>query len=199
MNQNERIKLFEETTALLTGHFILTSGLHAKNYVAKRRLYTRPLKVGALCLEIAEHFMDADVEAVASPAVGGVALSQWVAYHLTRLLGRDIIADFCEKVEVPGGTTKAFGFSEGCGEFLADKRVLVVDDVLTTGGSLDGARQAVVNAKGNVIGAGVLWLRTEGKTEMDIPFFPLITKAFPAWAPKDCQLCAENVPFTKLK
>ena len=195
MDQEGRIGLFEQTTALLSGHFILTSGLHAQNYVAKRRLYTHPFKVSSLCREIAERFKDEGVEAVVSPAVGGVALSQWVAYHLTELTGRFVFAVFAEKV----GDKKEFSFSEGCGDFLVGKRVLVVDDVLTSGGSIDAVRKAVTDAGGIVIGVGVLWLRGEGKVEMDVPFFALITKTFPAWKPEDCPLCAKNIPFTKLK
>jgi len=195
MNETERIKLFEEATALLSGHFLLASGLHADKYVAKRRLYVYPLKVKRLCQEIAEYFKDSNVEAVVSPAVGGVALSQWVAFSLAELTGREVLAVFAEKV----GDKKEFGFSEGCGDFLADKRTLIVDDVLTTGGSIDAVRKAVTEARGVVIAVGILWLRAKEKAEMDVPFFSLIVKAFPAWKPGECPLCVQNIPFNQLK
>ena len=196
MNETKRIELFEQTTALLSGHFVLASGLHADKYVAKRRFYTHPLKVSRLCREIAERFKDDNVEAVVSPAVGGVALSQWVVYHLTELTGREVLAVFAEKV---GESKKEFGFSEGCGDFLAGKRVLITDDILTTGGSIDAVRKAATDAGGVVIGVGILWLRAKEKVEMDIPFFALINKTFPVWTPAECPLCARNVPLDKLK
>lgn len=197
MNEEERIKRFEDTTALLSGHFILSSGLHADKYIAKRRLYTSPLKVSDLCREIALAFKDAKAEAVVSPAVGGVALSQWVAYHLTVQSGysRHILAVFAEKI---GHDQKEFGFSERCGEFLAGKRVLVVDDILTTGGSIEAVIGAVKNSGGIIMGAGVLWLRGE-EPDLGIPFSALIRKTFPTWRPDECPLCARNVPFDKLK
>ncbi|MFH1780550.1 MAG: phosphoribosyltransferase family protein [Candidatus Nealsonbacteria bacterium] len=194
MNQEARIMIFKETTALLSGHFSLTSGLHTPNYVAKRRLYTRPLKVSGLCYEVAEHFKHDNVEVVVSPAVGGVALSQWVAAHLTDLTGREVLAVFADKV----GDKKEFTFSEGCGEFLVGKRVLVVDDVLTTGGSIEAVYKVVQDVGGILMGASVLWLR--GKMEIiDVPFFALITKNFPTFKPEECPLCANHIPFDKLK
>ena len=194
MNESERIALFEQTSALLSGHFLLTSGLHADKYIAKRRLYTHPLKVSALCREIAERFQYQEVEAVVSPAVGGVALSQWVAAHLTELTDCEVLAVFAEKI---GDDKKDFGFSEGCGEFLAGKRVLIVDDILTTGGSIDAVRNAVTSAGGTVMGASVLWLRSAVK--IDIPFFALIEKTFPTLVSAVCPQCVQSTPFDKLK
>lgn len=197
MNEAERIKRFEDTTALLSGHFVLSSGLHADKYIAKRRLYTSPEKVSDLCRETAFIFKDAKAEVVVSPAVGGVALSQWVAYHLTLQSGysRNILAVFAEKT---GHDQKEFGFSEGCGEFIANKRVLVVDDILTTGGSIEAVIRAVKGLGGVAIGAGVLWLRGD-EPNLDIPFSALIKKTFPVWKPEDCPLCMRDVPFNKLK
>lgn len=196
MNEAERIGLFEQTTALLSGHFRLTSGLHADKCVAKRRLYTHPLKVSRLCQKIAERFENDNVEVVVSPAVGGVALSQWVAYHLTELAGREVLAVFAEKV---GESKKEFGFLEGCGDFLVGKRVLITDDILTTGGSIDAVRKAVTDRGGIVIGVGILWSRAKEKVEMDIPFFALVSKTLPVWTPEECPLCVQNIPLEKLK
>lgn len=195
MDQEGRIGLFEQTTALLSGHFVLTSGRHADRYVAKRRLYSSPFRVNKLCFEIANHSYNEEAEAVVSPAVGGVALSQWVAFHLSDLLDREIPAVFVEKDEKNPGE---FKFSEGCGDFITGKRVLLVDDVLTTGGSIEAARRAIVKAGGTVIAVSVLWQRCEN-IELDVPFYALIHKVFPTWAPEECPLCAKGVPFNKLK
>ncbi|MDO8663792.1 MAG: phosphoribosyltransferase family protein, partial [Candidatus Wildermuthbacteria bacterium] len=196
MNEIERIERFERTTALLDGHFLLTSGLHAIKYIAKRRLYTHPLLVSELCREIAEHFQGDNIEAVVSPAVGGVALSQWVATHLTGLSGRTVLSVFAEKI----GDSKVFGFSEGCGEFLTGQRVLIVDDILTTGGSIEAVIKAVMDAGGIPIGVAVLWLRSE-EPSLGLPFFALIGKKFSNYkpGPETCPGCAKNIPFYRLK
>ncbi|OGZ20409.1 MAG: hypothetical protein A2654_00525 [Candidatus Nealsonbacteria bacterium RIFCSPHIGHO2_01_FULL_43_31] len=193
MNQEERIELFRQTTAFLSGHFLLHSGLHADKYVAKRRLYSSPRKVKELCLEITKHFRDLEVQAVASPAVGGVALSQWVGIHFADLLGREVPAVFVEKDE---DNPREFKFSEGCGDFIVGKKTLLVDDVLTTGGSIEAARRAIIKAGGTVIAVAVLWQRCE-KIELDVPFYALIHKVFPSWAPPECPLCAKNIPLIK--
>jgi orotate phosphoribosyltransferase len=176
--------LFRSTGAILKGHFQLTSGRHSDTYVEKFRLLENPSHTEILCGLIAEHFRSHDVNVVAGPTTGGIIIS----YEVARLLGvRGIFAESTDS-----GRAFGRGFVIEPGE-----RVLVVDDILTTGGSIRDVLDAVRAAGGEPIGVGVLLDRTGGQVDFGVPFFACLPLVVPSYEPDACPKCAEGVPLTK--
>ncbi len=176
-------RLLEERGAILRGHFQLASGRHGDTYVEKFRILQWPDLTGPMCERIATHFRG-QATLVAGPTAGGVVL----AYETARHLGlRSIIA---EKVEDGPGREFRRGFQLGPGD-----RVLVVDDVLTTGGSVRDVMAAVRARGAEVAGVGVLVDRSGGQVDFGVPFFACLTLDMASWAPAECRLCKEGAPL----
>ncbi|MDO8470868.1 MAG: phosphoribosyltransferase family protein [bacterium] len=194
MDQDEVLRILREVGAVLNGHFVLTSGKHSEVYVNKDALYPYTGKTGRLCEMIAKHFEQDGVQTVIGPAMGGVILSQWTAYHLDWILGRDVSAVYAEKV----GNGDAFTISRGYDELIPGRKVLVVEDVLTTGGSAKKVVEVVRQLGGNVVGVGVLCNRG-GVTFHDVgdvpKLFALCTITLNTWAREECPLCSQGVPI----
>ncbi|MGI8926628.1 MAG: orotate phosphoribosyltransferase [Tepidiformaceae bacterium] len=167
--------------ALLSGHFRLASGRHAGTYIEKFRILQWPDLAGALCGQIAHEFRG-QADLVAGPTTGGVILSYETARHLGL---RSVIAERAES-----GSSREFkrGFQVGPGE-----RVLVVDDVLTTGGSIRDVMAAVHACGADVAGVGVLIDRSGGTVSFGVPFFACLTVDVASWAAAECPLCAEGM------
>ncbi len=167
--------------AVLRGHFQLASGRHADTYVEKFRILQWPDLTGELCGRIAEHFRGT-ANVVAGPTTGGVIL----AYETARHLG--VYSIIAEKAEA--GTAREFrrGFEVGPGD-----TVLVVDDVLTTGGSIREVIAAVKARGATVAGVGVLVDRAGGSVDFGVPFFACLSIAVASWAPEACHLCKEGI------
>lgn len=184
---NEAERLLREAGALLEGHFQLSSGKHSPRYVEKFRLLERPPQTEALCRMIADWASaSGGPDLVAGPTTGGIIIS----YEVARFLGLRSI--FAEKNE-DGSPGRSFlrGF-----EIRPGERVLVVDDVLTTGGSVRDVLEAVRARGGEVIGVAVLVDRSAGRVEFGAPFFACLELDLPTYAPADCPLCREGVPLT---
>lgn len=183
--------IFRKAGALLEGHFLLTSGLHSPAYWEKFRLLEHPDLTVKLCRLISRHFKDSGVQAVAGPTVGGII----IAFEVARQLGvRSLYAER-EDTALPGkGTARVFrrGFTLAAGE-----RVLVVDDVLTTGGSLREVIDAVTRLGGEVIGVAVLVDRSGKEPDLGVPLFSCHLASLATYAPEKCPLCASGVPLVK--
>jgi orotate phosphoribosyltransferase len=176
LKQEDILKIFKDTEALLEGHFILSSGLHSGSYFQCAKVFQYPWHAETLCRDIAEHFQDAGIDVVVSPAVGGIVFGQETA----RLLG--VRAIFAERVE--GAMTLRRGFAITPGE-----RVLLAEDVTTTGGSVKEVMQAVRNAGGEVIAVTAVVDRSGGKAEFVVPYFSLFQMEVTNYDPDDCPLC----------
>jgi len=178
----EAERLLRDSGAILDGHFQLTSGRHSSMYVEKFRLLEQPVQTEALCRMIAEWAQQLDAQLVAGPTTGGIIIS----YEVARLLGvRGIFAEAAD-----GGRAFGRGF-----EISAGERVLVVDDVLTTGGSVRDVLDAVRATGGEVAGVAVLIDRTGGKADFGVPFFTCLTLDLESYEPGDCPLCSDGVPL----
>lgn len=181
---DEIVTMFKESGALLEGHFVLTSGLHSPIYWEKFKVLQYPYYTEKLCGLIARHYSGKGAELVVGPTTGGVIL----AYEVARQMG--LRGFFAEKE----GSERVFrrGFSIKPGE-----RVLIVDDILTTGGSIMEVVKAVQKLGGVIVGLGVLVDRTEKGLATNIPFFSCLRSATPVYDPADCPLCRDGIPLTR--
>ncbi len=166
---------------LMEGHFVLNSGLHSKYYFEKFRILENPEATGKLCAIIAERYRNKNIEWVIGPTTGGII----IAFETARQLGCN--AGFAEERE--GKRIVARGFD------IRQKNVLIVDDVLTTGKSLNETIQAVQEKEGKVIGIVVLIDRSVG--DMGFGYESLYKKEVQNFTPEECPLCRSEVPITK--
>ena len=179
---NDAHRAFDSAGAFLRGHFVYTSGRHGADYLEKFRILEDPQATTELAGMIVRQFMPLRPELVAGPTTGGIIL----AYEVARQLG--VNAVYVERGE-SGGRVLRRGF-----EISAGTRVLVVDDVVTTGGSLAETQACITSAGGVVIGIGVLADRTAGRAATEVPFFACLTVDFPSYSPDACPQCAAGIP-----
>ena len=180
--RRDALQAFAAAGAFLRGHFVYTSGRHGADYLEKFRILEDPKTTTALAAMIANEFSPLTPELVAGPTTGGIIL----AYEVARQLG--VNAVYVERGE-PGGRTLRRGF-----EIPPGARVLVVDDVVTTGGSVAETEACITRAGGVVIGIGVLADRTAGRAATAVPFFACLTVDFPSYPPDSCPQCAAGIP-----
>jgi orotate phosphoribosyltransferase len=176
MNSEQVLDMYKKTGALLSGHFMLSSGLHSEQYLQSALVLQQPEIATELCAALAEKFKDAAIEVVIAPALGGV----FVSHETARALG--VRAIFAERVN--GELTLRRGFTIKPGE-----RVLVVEDVITTGKSTKETITVVRNAGGVVIAAAALIDRSGGNADIGVPYKSLVTLMVPAYTPETCPLC----------
>lgn len=195
MNEQEVLQVLGKVGAVVTdSHIVYTSGKHGTAYVNKDAIYPHIAETSRLCRAIAERFADGNVQVVIAPAIGGVILSQWIAHHLTEMKGHDVFGVYAEKSE--GGDT--FVIRRGYDKLIAGKNVLVVEDVLTTGGSAKKVIEATRAIGGNVVGLGVLCNRGGIKPQdvADVPrLTALVNVKLDAWDEAACPLCEQNIPI----
>ncbi len=194
MSRAERVKeILEQTTAIVTSsHIVYTSGRHGESYINKDAVYPHTQETSELCQMIAENFADQDVQVVVGPALGGIILSQWTAFHLSRITDKEVLGVYAEKQA--DGT---LALTRGYANLVAKKRILVVEDVLTTGGSVKKVLEALKSLDAYVIGVGALCNRGGvtpeqiGATRLDT----LINVVMKDWAASECPLCDSGVPI----
>lgn len=169
---------------MLEGHFQLSSGRHSGLYVEKFRLLERPPQTDALCRMIADWAGDLSPDIVCGPTTGGLLVSYEVARHL------GLLSIFAESDE-SGGRSFGRGFTISPGQ-----RVLVVDDVLTTGGSIRDVLDAVRALGGEPVAVAVLIDRSGGKVDFGVPLFASLHLDLPTYEPGACPLCDQGLPLT---
>lgn len=183
-NEQHLLTIFQQTGALLEGHFQLTSGLHSPRYLQCALVLQYPEHAALAGRAIAAKFTDDRVDVVVAPAIGGII----VAHETARAIG--VRALFTEREA--GVMTLRRGFRLSRGE-----RVLVVEDVVTTGGSTRETIDAVIDADGVVIGAGSIVDRSGGSVDVGVRRQSLLTLDVPAYEASECPLCKEGVPLIK--
>jgi len=184
MQPAEVKQLLTETGAILEGHFLLTSGLHSQLYVEKFQVLQYPQHTARLCAALAEQYISEKIDVVVGPVTGGILL----AYEVAKNLGTRAI--FTEREN--GKMTLRRGFVINPGE-----RVLVVEDIVTTGGSVQEVLDVVYEHKGVPVGIGMLVDRSGGKVKFSVPHKALLQLTVETYPPENCPLCQKGIPFTK--
>jgi len=184
MQPDEVIEKFRNTGALLEGHFILSSGLHSAVYLQCAIALRSPVVAAEFGAAIAEHFRAGQIETVAAPAIGGLIIGYEVARHLG--------ADFVWTERANGKMILRRGFTLG-----EDERVLVIEDVITTGGSTRETIAALREAGARIIGAASIIDRSGGRADLGVPRVSLATLDVPAVEAVNCEACQRGEAATK--
>lgn len=186
LSEEEVRQLLVETKAVLEGHFLLTSGLHSPLYVEKFNVLQHPEYTEKLCKELAERFKDQNVQTVMGPMTGGILLAHEVGkarhagYFYRTGKGRH---DAAPRFHIEPG-----------------ERVLIVEDIVTTGGSVQEVVNVVKKAGGVIVGVGLLVDRSGGKAEFGVPkdkVQALLHLTVPTYKPEECPLCKQGIPMTE--
>jgi orotate phosphoribosyltransferase len=196
MELEQAMEIFWRTGVLWEGHFKLTSGRHSDRYMQCAQLFQYPEDSMKVCGEIARFFRDKKVNLVAGPALGGIVM----AYEVARILcasGARVRNIFAERED--GIMTLRRGFHAEAGE-----RALVVEDVVTTGGSAKEVME-LLHARGvEVVGVGAIVDRSDGAVEFRVansasplPFHAVATLSITSWEPDECPLCRQGLPIAK--
>jgi len=184
MDQARAIELLKSSNALLEGHFLLTSGNHSGKYIQCALLLSYPDSALEFMKDIAEHSKPNEIETVAAPAVGGII----VAYEVARLLGKRAL--FLEREN--GSMTLRRGFTVHQGE-----RILIVEDVITTGSSVLEVSDYIQEKGGVVTAFASIVNRSSGRFKPEAPYYFCVEMNVPIYEPAKCPLCRKGLPVQK--
>jgi|SRR3989344_462551 len=190
----EVVDILEKTGAVVSNsHFVYISGKHAPVYVNKDYVYIHTAYISRIAEIIAEKYKDKEIGVVVGPSMGGIILSQWTAYHLSRLKGKEILSVYTEKQSDNDQI-----FTRGYEAFVKGKTVLVVEDIVTTGGSVKKVIKSVEKEGGKVLAACAIVNKDPININPDFigePFDYLAIIGMDVWDEKDCPLCKAGVPI----
>ena len=192
LSEADILDVLQEVGAFHSGHFVYTSGLHGDAYVLKDAIYAYPKQTSRICREMAERFKNKDIEAVIGPAIGAAILSQWTAYHLNEMTGKEVLSVYADK-DGQGG----FIIKRGYDKLIAGKTTLVVEDLTTTGGSIQKVVEACRAVGAKVAGVVVLCNRggvTKEQAGNPPIFEQLVTLHLESWKEEECDLCKRDIP-----
>lgn len=178
----ELLDMFRNTGALLEGHFKLTSGLHSNTYFQCAKVLQHPRHLTEICHHIAQHFSTTEIDAVISPAIGGIV----VGTETGRQLGVRTL--FAERKDGSMQLRRGFHISPG-------EKILVVEDVITTGGSVAEVIDIVKKNGGEIAGVGTVVDRSNGTVKLADRQFSLLSLEVRSYQPDDCPMCRENIPL----
>jgi len=182
----EVMKKFEQAGAIQKGHFKLTSGVHSDTYIQCAQVMQYPGFMHNLCSELGRKFRGEDIDVIVGPAIGGIIISHVMA----QVLGPWVRAIFTERENRKMTLRRSF-------EIKKNEKVLVVEDVTTTGGSVREVIDIVKERGGQVVGIGVLIDRSGGRIDFGVKMKSLLTLDIKSYQPEDCPLCKKGVPVIK--
>lgn len=192
--QDEVIRILKKVGAFITDkHLVYTSRKHGSVYINKDALYPHTqesFKIGRL---FAEKFKDERIDVVVGPALGGIVLSQWTAFHLSKMKGKEIYGVYTDKTPELKQILK-----RGYEKFVRGKRILIVEDITTTGGSIKKVIECVKEAGGRIVAACSMVNRDQINVTsemLEVPFYSLATFNFPAYDEELCPMCKEGIPI----
>ncbi|MBN2094013.1 MAG: phosphoribosyltransferase [Candidatus Zambryskibacteria bacterium] len=194
MNEQAVLEVLGRVGAVIKdSHIVYTSGKHGTAYINKDAVYPHTGEISKLCRVIAERYTGNNIQVVIAPAIGGVILSQWTSHHLTEITGVEVLGVYAEKTE-----DDTFVIKRGYNNLVPGKNVLVVEDVLTTGGSAKKVVEAARALGGNVVALAVLCNRG-GITPQDVSdvpeLFALVNVTLDAWDEDQCPLYKDGIPI----
>ena len=182
----EVMKKFEQAGAIQKGHFKLTSGVHSDTYIQCAQVMQYPGFMHNLCSELGRKFRGEDIDVIVGPAIGGIIISHVMA----QVLGPWVRAIFTERENREMTLRRSF-------EIKKNEKVLVVEDVTTTGGSVREVIDIVKERGGQVVGIGVLIDRSGGRIDFGVKMKSLLTLDIKSYQPENCPLCKKGVPVVK--
>lgn len=182
MTQERALQVFDEAGVLLKGHFLLTSGRHSDRYLQCAQIFRDTKYSEELCAALADNWRGEGIEVVIGPAMGAVQM----AYEISRTL-------HCENFFTERGENGKMALRRGF-RVQPGQKVLVVEDVVTTGGSVREVMDIVRSEGGVVAGVGAIVDRTAGRVSFGVPFRAVVSLDLRSWAPEDCPLCKEGAP-----
>jgi len=184
LTEVEILEIFKKTESLFEGHFLLTSGRHSDKYFQCAKVLQYPKYIEQLCSIIANQFKDYEIDAVISPAIGGLVVGQEVA----RQLNKKFI--FAERENKNLNLRRGFSLNEG-------EKVLVCEDVVTTGGSVFEVIDIVKNNNAKVAGVGFIVDRSNGKVDFGFPQISTLKMEVISYLPDECPLCEQGLEIIK--
>ncbi|HEY4489864.1 MAG TPA: phosphoribosyltransferase family protein [Candidatus Paceibacterota bacterium] len=194
------------------GHFVYTTGQHSTHYFDKHALYANTIHTSNFCGELAKYFRDDGVEVVLGPALGGIVIAQWIAYHLENYNAQDVLAVFAEKfrpmnvedlerklkdwIKVP----EDLRIPRELERHVAGKRVLIVDNIITTGNTIRKVIERTRSIGGEVIGVGTIMTNGHAtENDLSVPkLVPLLNFPAPIWEEEECARngpCSQGIPI----
>lgn len=179
LSKDDVLKIFKSTEALLEGHFLLTSGRHSNQYFQCAKVLQYPEYTSQICSLIADHFKTYEIDTVVAPAMGGMI----VGYEVARQLNKRSI--FTERENKEMTLRRGFSFSKG-------EKVLVCEDVVTTGGSVFEVIDIVKKSGAEVVGVGSIVDRSNGAVDFGYDFFPALRLNAVSYPPDNCAICKEG-------
>ena len=186
LTSREVERIFREAGALRDGHFLLSSGKHSPRYLEKFEVLQWPKQTERLCEAMVERIFALAPDTIAGPTTGGIILAHEVARQMEKR------AVYAERDENGRGRAFRRGFQLDAGE-----RVVVVDDIMTTGGSVQETIEAVRSSGATVVGAAVIVDRSGGAADLGVPLHALWSLDIPIYEQSTCPLCARGEPLTK--
>ena len=193
MNESALDILKKVHAITVDSHIVLTTGRHSDKYINLDALMPHTEDSSNMGKLFAEKYKDVEIDVVAGPAVGGIVLSQWVAYHLSKLKGKEILSVFAEKDE-----NKNQVIGRGFEKLVKGKKVLVVEDFTTTGGSVKSASESVKAAGGEIVEICVILNRDPEHVNSETigsPFTSLDVFRVESWTEEECPMCKKNIPI----
>ena len=184
MEQDEILKIFKEKRALLEGHFELASGKHSANYLQCARILQYPDLAEKLCKILVDRLQKKKIDLVVGPAIGGII----IAYQIAKILG--VKAIYAERKDERLELRRGFEIQPG-------EKILLVEDVVTTGGSIVELAELCKNLQGEVMAFGSLVDRTGGAATLPFPLISLVKADFPTHGRHECPLCQKGIPVVK--
>jgi orotate phosphoribosyltransferase len=184
MSEQEILDIFKKSGALLTGHFLLTSGRHSDKYFQCAKVLQYSNYTELLCKMIADKFRNTEIDTVIAPAIGGLVVGQEVA----RQLNKRFI--FAEREDKKLTLRRGFNLDE-------NEKVLVCEDVVTTGGSVFEVIDIIKNNKAKVVGVGFIVDRSNGKVDFSFPQISALKMEVVSYLSDDCPLCREDIELVK--
>ena len=184
MQREQLMDLLTASGVLQEGHFLLSSGLHSDRYLQCAQILQHPERAEKLGREIAEKFSGEKIDLIVGPAMGGIIL----AYEVARSAGCRGI--FTERKDGEMQLRRGFGIEPG-------ERVLLVEDVVTTGKSAREVLQVVEKEGGKVVGISSIVDRSPADLELGVPYRPLLRVEVEVYGPEDCPLCRDGIPLKK--